>query len=395
MAVGCMVSCAGHAIQAQTSPFDDVAKRMTEASMQQYSEGYNLAAEEYALKAESTPADPEVEFEYLFPQSSGELNRWSLGVSQELPNIWKVRAARQTASAISNLNDLRFQEAVEAEYFKSEQLIIRIIAAKKQIKLYREIAGNAKSLTEKYQLAYQKGEATVLDVNKLKIEYARMISACEAAEGELAALVAQVVAASGDQVPAANFEAISDYPARELLPYDDYMSALNNSASLRADDSDFQVSQLRQKLDTKDRIPSLSLGYVHAYEDGNHFNGFSAALSLPVFSRHSAVLSATYSAMAKAGENDARQTDRIATLDADYQTATALKKQLDLLGPVIETTDNMRLLKMALDGGQITLMEYIQETNYFLEATQDYLDARKEYALVLSSLNRYSNHLTK
>ena len=374
---------------AQTSAFDDVTARMAAASMQGYTEVYD--AEAFSLKAESVPSDPEVEFEYLFPQSSGELNRWSIGVSQELPNIWKVRANRQTVSALFDLQKLRYEEAVASESYEAEQLVIQIIAARKQLKLLREIAGNIKELSEKYQMAYDKGEVSILDVNKLKIEYARVLSACDAVEGELYALIAEAVATSGDEIKAADFDAISEYPVRQLLPYANYLTALTNSAACRADSIDLNVSRLREKIASKERIPSLSLGYVHAYEDGNHFNGFSAGLTLPVYSRKSGVQAAAYSTLAKYNENDTKQRDRISALGVDYHKAIALKHQLDLLGPVIETTDNQRLLKLALDGGEISLLDYIQETNYFLVAHQDYLTASRDYALALSSLNRYSH----
>ena len=45
---------------------------------------------------------------------------------------------------------------------------------------------------------------------------------------------------------------------------------------------------------------------------------------------------------------------------------------------------------MALEGGEITLLEYLQETSYFVDAAREYNAARLEYALTLASLARWS-----
>ena len=47
---------------------------------------------------------------------------------------------------------------------------------------------------------------------------------------------------------------------------------------------------------------------------------------------------------------------------------------------------NAALLKKALAGGQINLITYIQETNYFLEARAELLDLEYRYAKALATL---------
>ena len=52
----------------------------------------------------------------------------------------------------------------------------------------------------------------------------------------------------------------------------------------------------------------------------------------------------------------------------------------------MENSDNAALLKKALAGGQINLITYIQETNYFLEARAELLDLEYRYAKALATL---------
>lgn len=79
----------------------------------------------------------------------------------------------------------------------------------------------------------------------------------------------------------------------------------------------------------------------------------------------------------------------IASVKSDLLKASALKQRLDMLGPAIVCADNLRLLRMALKGGEITLLNYLQEISYFSQATLEYNSVKLEYALTMASLLRY------
>ena len=70
--------------------------------------------------------------------------------------------------------------------------------------------------------------------------------------------------------------------------------------------------------------------------------------------------------------------------------AIALYQELQQYRPMLENQDNITLLKKALDGGQINLITYIQEVNFFLEAQQNYIDVEYRYYQALTFLNRYT-----
>ena len=48
------------------------------------------------------------------------------------------------------------------------------------------------------------------------------------------------------------------------------------------------------------------------------------------------------------------------------------------------------MLEKALSGGQISLLNYLLELRYFLEAQQTLLDLEFEYNSILAKLNKYS-----
>ena len=264
--------------------------------------------------------------------------------------------------------------------------------------MLQEIHENFDSLTVSYTRAWEKGEVTILDLNKIKIEHARASAADRDAQGKVAALTAEIVALSGGDISADELVSLVDYPMYHLpesghgcRPEDGMMEkVVRDSPQFKVLAAQEKVAAEKSGLASKERFPKLTLGYVHAYEDGNHFNGLSAGLTLPVFSRKSSKLAAEAEEYAVKSGNMMKTQEMIATANADCARVHTLQRQLAMLGPAVENTNNTRLLKMALEGGEISLLEYLQETSYFVDAAREYNAARLEYALILASLARWS-----
>lgn len=385
-------------MSATTPEYTEIASRLASHLNGGQAESATLAAEKSSLNSEVAPSDPEVDFEYLWPSSAGEANRWSAGISQELPDFRKMSATRRVIRAIDSLDIIQRRAAAAEATYEAEQRLINLIGAKRELMMLQEIHENFDSLTVSYTRAWEKGEVTILDLNKIKIEHARASAADRDAQGKVAALTAEIVALSGGDISADELVSLVDYPMYHLpesghgcRPEDGMMEkVVRDSPQFKVLAAQEKVAAEKSGLASKERFPKLTLGYVHAYEDGNHFNGLSAGLTLPVFSRKSSRLAAEAEEYALKSGNMMKTQEMIATANADCARAHTLQRQLAMLGPAVENTNNIRLLKMALEGGEISLLEYLQETSYFVDAAREYNAARLEYALILASLARWS-----
>ena len=137
------------------------------------------------------------------------------------------------------------------------------------------------------------------------------------------------------------------------------------------------------------KYPGFSIGYTHNYEEGMHFNGITVGVTIPVFSQRHKVQAAKDRALAYETANMAYRVNRTSKVAAAYSRVNSLNEDISLLGPIFETTDNMTILKKSLDGGQISILSYIEGMNYFLLARQDYLDLQYRYNIAVAELTRY------
>ena len=71
-----------------------------------------------------------------------------------------------------------------------------------------------------------------------------------------------------------------------------------------------------------------------------------------------------------------------------------LKKRSDEALQLISETNYERLLKMALDGGEISLVDYLIESTYYMQFEEEYLNVCYQYQCAAARLNKY-NTITK
>ncbi len=135
--------------------------------------------------------------------------------------------------------------------------------------------------------------------------------------------------------------------------------------------------------------PTLAVSYRHAFEEGQHFNGLAVSLRLPSFSqskrRRAAALeahAATLDVIAVDLQTNTEETGLKATVE---KLGEEIARYRDLLGD----DSYLQLLAKAYDGGELNVIDYLQEINLYTESRLNYLDLLYRYNLALARLNRY------
>ena len=350
------------------------------------------AAESAALDefdAENVLPGPELEFEHMWNSSKDGENRWSAGVSQSLP--WPVALSRrgELKSAMSATARYRTEAARNEFRLKVTTMLLDFVAAKKDCDMLRDVAASLTEMYERYKRAYDSGEATIIDVNKARIEAARANMESRTAMAQLDVYMADIMGLTSDADVAAELSALDEYPPYELRDIDYYLESYGSSAEAFLAESLIREAELQGRYAKASLLPGLSLGYVHAYEDGSHFNGLSVGIGLPSWNFRSSAKSSTSRKLEASFSRDASRIQALQNIRAEYRKAESLRKELAEFAPAVEGVNNIAILKRALDGGELTLLAYLQESTYFVEAMREYIRLRHDYALAVCTLSRY------
>lgn len=378
------------ALSAQNSVYSEITALLLYDSPSLSSQKAADSAELYSIKAENALEDPEVEFERIYGK---EDKRWGLTVSQSFnwPGAYGARN-KQASHAKAAFSALELSRQMEAE-LTYKKLLIDYVAAKKEAQMLDEVCQSLQELLKKYEVAWEKGETTILDLNKVKLEIVRSHSTHVDADLRAIALRNEIVCMSvnnGDKV-ALKLDELTDFPADRILSKEEYIEAIEASPMMTYYAEMEASSNYAEKL-AGNHYPGFSVGYKHIFEDNSHFNGFSVGLSLPLWSRKSAKNSELAKKLSLSNESIGHKIQLRNMIESDYTTALSMKEQISTYVAIVENTNNIELLKKAFDGGEINLLNYLQEVSYFLEARIDYIKAHQAYATALAELNSIASY---
>ncbi len=373
--------------------FDDITSKIVD-NAPDYVKALNIAkVDSVGALSAGNLADPEVEWEYLI--GKGVENRWSLGVNQSFD--WPgVYSARRRSAGTSALVPLLEAETVKADLkMQTRQALVEYVNACLNLAALTE-SDSSLTRVERLVIKDNNRQMTRLDLNKIKVERGLLqakILVWEDTRDNAVATLQEIN--PGVDVRKLLTTLPESYPADALLPSATYCYNSKFDISVIARKMTVVAAENAVKTTSLERYPGFSLGYRHAYEDGVHFNGFAVGLTLPVFSnRHKMAAARTQVLTAKTDASllEAELSTKIGEL---HHRAERLQKAVMSLSPTFEVYDNIALLERAYTGGEITLIDYLSESKYFIDSRLEYLDLLFKYHSVLAQLSRYTTPVVR
>lgn len=381
--------CAATACLAGAQSFDALIRQVVENNPEIISANASAESELLTLRSENNLADPEIGFEHMWAPSGVE-NKWNASISQSFdwPGVYQARskAYRSASSAMDYLRQSRYID----KSLEVKLLFIDIINTRKSLALCDTNLELFSNLLSHYQKGYEQGEFTRLDINKIRVEQLSLTRRRASLDSQLEVLKGSLTALNGGNDCSDILALLSEYPDEPLLSIADYEQLLaTHDPQLNYQSSLIESQQHLAKAAQLSRYPSFSIGYAHAREEGHSFNGISLSVTLPFFSSRHKAKAAEIMQQSYIADLNGVKVDRSAIMFADHAIATSLFREIADYRTILDD-GYLSLLRKALDGGEMTLISYIQEVNFYQEAVADMLEVEYQYHLTLARLNRYA-----
>lgn len=343
----------------------------------------------YNIKSYNNLSDPEVGFEY-HSGSNIEGNKYGISVTQNIdwPGLFISRAKankfRMSAAEAKLISD-RLNILHEAK-----QLCMQIINLNRKIENQTLVYNNISQLYEEYEKGFQYGEISILDINKLKVELLNTKRELDQLIAQRNADIEKLYGLNGKTV-IDGVNLLTVYPNQSLESKETYLGQVVTL------DPEVQCIEYNKEATRKDVssakmgwLPNLSVGYRYTNELGSKFNGVAVGVSVPIFSNRNKVNATKSEQLTSEYNQQSIIALKESQIKAYFEHIVTLQSQINSYKKVLDDNNNQLMLKKALDGGQITLLNYLLELRYFLEAKQTLLDLEYEYNSTLTSLNKYS-----
>lgn len=343
------------------------------------------------MRAENVLPGPEAEFSRVWGTNAEAGNKLGVSVSQgfDWPGLYAARK-RAADTAESALEFLRASSMLDTRR-DARVLLIDYVYNQQLICHQSRYAARLDSMESYYKRAAEEGLETRIDYNKTVIERIGVHRELHQLERDRDALLVRLQAFNGgapiDEVVRL---AGDEYPAIDKGKLAGTLSLIEErDPGYAAARLQTEVARQNLKVAKMSGLPGFSVGYEHESEGGERFNGFSVGISLPSWSRKHASKAAVVDAELALLDAEIMLRQRKADFEEDLVQLDYYEQSLAEYAPIVSDMAPLELLRKALVARQITLLNYMNEYNYFVQANREYLDLMYEYQLAAARLSYY------
>lgn len=329
--------------------------------------------------------NPEVEFNYLWGSPSPIGNRNDIRVTQtfDFPTVYGYR------SKIAKL-----ENSNAGLIYQSERINLLVLAKQTCVELayynalLKEYSGrliNARRIADAYKQRFEKGDAGILEYNKTQLNLSVLSIEIQRIETERSSLLSELKALNGGK----EIDFTESEMFGEPLPADFdnwYTSVEMSSPVLQYLMGQMEVGQYQVKLNSALGLPRFSAGYMSERVGSEKFQGITMGVSVPLWENKNRVKQAEMQVRATGAVLDDTKIRIYGKLQSLYEKSRSLQVNVDGFLDALSTYRNEDLLRKALDGGEISLLTYLLELEYYYSTMDKLLEAKRDLGLSLAEL---------
>ncbi|MDD4516842.1 TolC family protein [Massilibacteroides sp.] len=347
------------------------------------------SADKIANKTGINPANPEVEFGYLWGSPSEIGNRKDLSIAQtfDFPTAYHYKT--QLSKGQNRQVDFLFAAEERAIIQEARLICIELTYRNLFEKQLSKRLKQAEELAEGYETLFSKGEINIIDYNKTKLNLLNTRKAYEVNQVEQKALSDKLQTLNGGMP--VNTELLLSY-SDYLLPKDFsswLLLAEERNPNLKATEQDIALSRKQEQLTKALNLPKLSAGYVSERVPGTTQQGVSVGVSIPLWEGKNTVRHQKARTIAMQAQYDDTRLQFQNELKSNYEKAQKLYGVLQEYDQLLKTSSNEELLEKAFKQKQLSLINYLLELSAYYDAVDQYLETEKEYQLIAAELRQW------
>ncbi len=339
-------------------------------------------------KSQNTLEDLSIEYSPFFQSETSGIASSELVITQGF-NFPTLYGARKKAGKLQrNVLDMQYQTARRDILVNAKKLCLDIINYNKQKQLLQERRKNADELLAMFELKFKNGDATSLELNKIKLDRMNLETELVQADTKHANAMQQLQALNGGLPIEVNMTEYPQAPADDEVTM--YEKAVATDWTVRTAQASVLAAEQDVKVNKQSWIPKFEIGYRRNTEGDNASNGFLIGGSIPLFSSKNKVK------IAKARQTEAVMQHANARINAENSARTMITKMKQLKAsadaydvPLMRQT--LKLLRTAVENGEISVTEYYVEADNIYKNMITYMDIERQYQDALTEI--YKNEL--
>lgn len=346
-----------------------------------------LRAEIWQTKGTNNLANPNLSYTHTWDSKNGNETEKEIEVSQsfEFPTAYISRrnANKKTINAL----EYNYQEQRQNILLQAKEICLDIIMLNQQSSLLKERMKYANELSAAYDKMLNAGDASSLEVNKIKLELLNLQTELTINNSALKTKLAELTLLNGSHpVSLAN----KDYPTEELPTYDLLREeVVGSNNQLKSSQNEYEAAVKQIAVNRAGWMPNLELGYKHNTGVGLRSNGLMVGISIPIFNNRGKVSSAKANALGKSYAYDMVKLSVESQIYQAYQEASIMKGQIDAYSNTLDVDNMLALLQKALEGGELSVTAYFIEVATAYQSLENYTTIQNIYHKQLAKMYKH------
>ena len=359
------------------------------------------AAQKLENRAASNLPDPTLSYAHLWDSDDKDITVGELVIAQsfDFPSLYVTRAKlnrMKSGSLDAQANALRQDILLQAQ-----EACLDIIWLGRQQQILEERLRNAEELAEMYRRRLATGDASSLETNKINLELLNVRTEARMNRTALQNKLKELTALNGNQslvpgrpmpegsaTPSAQNLGLTEYPAMPL-PGDFGAlceELLAGDPTLQSLEQESLAAQKQLSVSRQGWLPQLQLGYRRNTETRHPLNGLVVGFSFPIFQNHGKVKAARTQAQSVSFQKENARLNAGTALWQLYDEACSLHASMKEYNETFRQQQDLKLLRKALEGGEISMIEYFVEVSVVYQSQSNLLQLENQYQKVMARI---------
>jgi outer membrane protein, heavy metal efflux system len=340
------------------------------------------------FKTGLTPYDPQVEYDYLFGSPAGAGNQRDFSVTQrfDFPRVYKQKKALSKEQWLQG--DLQHVVYRQDVLLEAKLAVLEFIYLNKKAAVLERRKSKVNRLVQDYQNKLELGEVIILDVNKARLQLLNIQNEVALNDNEREAAITRLNELNGGYSIVVRD---TIYPIAPTVPDFETLDSIieANDPLLKTYEQEKVILQRQVAVQKTLNLPKIETGYHSQGILGQSYKGVHAGVTVPLWENKNKVRAAEANLdYATANAETHRLEHRLENKRIYDQLAVRLKAMRDYQ-ELVATLNNNSLLEKALRLGQITVIQYFQDENYYFATYDQYLKMELEYQKAVARLYKF------
>lgn len=342
-------------------------------------------AKKLLYKTGLNPENPRFEYENLKGNNSAQIDYY-LVQSFDFPTSY----IKKNQVANRQIEQSTFQEAAQRQdiLLKAKQHCLKLIFLNKRQKELDKRATSALTIFTAYQQKMEAGDASILDMNKAKLQLLNAENNQRLNQSEIELYRQKITELNGGK----SIDFLEDeYPLTPLLP--DYasleISIEEADPNLKSIHQQNEIDKKKLELSRAMALPKFEGGYRSQEFAGQKIQGVHLGITIPLWENKNKVKHQKAHLKFNDLQIEEHHNEHHHEIKQLYQKYTSLNIAIEEYQKLMSTINNNQLLDKALGLGQISSLQYFMELNYYYDSYDNFLDLENDYYQVIAELNKY------